>query len=130
MHRKVYRAYVDPDVPTPIPGESYDVLLCCAGFFQGLISPKAFPELLRITRPGGIIAWNIAEGYEDYGKDFEEFDDIVTGLVRRGRWEHAVAARRHNKLQFTDCGSAFLRGLNTKGGINCEGFTFVMRKIM
>ena len=25
---------------------------------------QAFPELVRVTRPGGIIAWNIADGYE------------------------------------------------------------------
>ncbi len=25
---------------------------------------QAFTELLRITKPGGIISWNIADGYE------------------------------------------------------------------
>lgn len=129
IYRSVFREFIDPDSPTSLPDSSYDVLLCCAGFFQGLISPRAFPELLRITRPGGIIAWNIAEGYEDYDKDFANYDDIVTGLVRAGRWEHKVAARRHENLQFTDCGSAYLKGFKTQGGISCEGFTFVMKKI-
>ena len=32
--RKVYCNFIDPDKPTPIPDNSYDALLCCAGFFQ------------------------------------------------------------------------------------------------
>ena len=48
--------------------------------FQGLISPTAFSELLRITRPGGIVMWNICARYEEIGGDFERYDDIVGGL--------------------------------------------------
>ena len=32
--RRVYCNFVDPVTPTPIPDNSYDALLCCAGFFQ------------------------------------------------------------------------------------------------
>ena len=34
----VYAASVDAKKPTPIPDDTYDALVCCAGFFQGLIS--------------------------------------------------------------------------------------------
>ena len=44
-------------------------------FCKGLISPRAFSELIRITKPGGIITWNIAMGYESYC-DYENYDDI------------------------------------------------------
>ena len=54
---------------------------------QGLISPRAFTELIRITRPGGVIAWNIALGYEAYGSDYERYEEIVMGLVRDRAWE-------------------------------------------
>ena len=54
---------------------------------QGLISPRAFTELIRITRPGGVIAWNIALGYEAYGSDYERYEEIVMGLVRDKAWE-------------------------------------------
>ena len=33
-NRKVYCNFIDPAKPTPIPDNSYDALLCCAGFFQ------------------------------------------------------------------------------------------------
>ena len=52
-----------------------------------MISPRAFKELIRITRPGGVIAWNIATGYECYGPDYERYEEIVMGLVRDKAWE-------------------------------------------
>ena len=80
MLQNVYAACVDAQRPTPIPDDTYDALVCCAGFFQGLISPTAFSELLRITRPGGILMWNICTRYEELGGDFERYDDIVGRL--------------------------------------------------
>ena len=61
--------------------------ICSEQLFQGLISPRAFTELLRLARPGGVIAWNIATGYEAYGPDYERYDEIVMGLVRDRRGE-------------------------------------------
>ena len=87
MMQNVFAASVDAERPTPIPDDSYDALVCCAGFFQGLISPAAFPELLRITRPGGVLVWNICTRYEEIGGDFERYDDIVDGLG----WPRTVA---------------------------------------
>ena len=34
IFRKVFRAFIDPEKPTEIPSDTYDALLCCAGFFQ------------------------------------------------------------------------------------------------
>ena len=34
IFRKVFRAFIDPEKPTEIPDDTYDALLCCAGFFQ------------------------------------------------------------------------------------------------
>ena len=44
---------MDPDRNLPIENDTYDVVLCCAGFFDGLMSPRVFPELIRITKPKG-----------------------------------------------------------------------------
>jgi len=129
VFRKVYCNYIDQDTPTSVPDDSYDVLLCCAGFFQGLISPLAFPELLRMARPGGLILWNIATGYEHYGKDYARYDEIVMELVKERRWTFAVPVKKHMKMAFTDCGHCYLRGFGGSGGIECEGFTYCMRKL-
>ena len=29
---------------------------------------------------------------------------------------------------FTDCGASYLRGWTTSGGIQCEGYTYIMRR--
>jgi len=129
IFRRVYCNFVDPVTPTPIPDNSYDALLCCAGFFQGLISPLSFPELIRITKPGGFIMWNIATGYEHYGKDYAKYDDIIMDLVRERRWSFAVPLKKHSKMAFTDCGHSYLRGFQGTGGIECEGYTYIMRKL-
>ena len=96
--------------------------------FQGLISPRAFVELIRITKPGGIIIWNIAEGYEAYC-DYDKYDEILMGLVRDRKWEFARPVKEHQRMSFTDCGASYLRGWNTDGGIQCEGYTYIMRKL-
>jgi len=129
LFRRAYKEFIDPDQKTSIPDESYDALLCCAGFFQGLISPKALPELVRLARPGGIIAWNIAAGYEHFDKDYARFDELVMDLVRQRRWEFAAPVVSHEQMCFTDCGAAYLRGFTTLGGIQCQGFTYIMRKL-
>ena len=96
---------------------------------QGLISPLAFKELIRITKPGGIIAWNIATGYEAYGSDYERYDEIMMDLVRQRRWEFARPVKKHERMCFTDCGACYLRGWDSTGGIQCEGYTYIMRKL-
>ena len=48
LYQKYYQMGVVPDVQLPIEDETYDVMLCCAGLFRGLMSPMVFPELLRL----------------------------------------------------------------------------------
>ena len=37
---------------------------------------------------GGLIMWNITEGYETIGKDYEHYDAIVQRLIDEGKWVH------------------------------------------
>ena len=67
-------------------------------------------------------------GYESYC-DYENYDEIVMGLVRDRAWEFAQPVKRHCRMSFTDCGASYLRGWATDGGIQCEGFTYMMRKL-
>ena len=51
------------------------------------------------------------------------------GLVRDKRWEFAKPVKKHTRMSFTDCGASYLRGWTTDGGIQCEGYTYTMRKL-
>ncbi len=46
------REALDPDKETSLAPDTYDAVICSAGFFQSLISPRALPEMIRITKKG------------------------------------------------------------------------------
>ena len=123
--QNVFKAFIDPDRKTPIDDCTYDVVLCCAGFFDGLISPRALKELARITKPSGLIIWNIADGGE-----FSEYDDhasIVDGLVADGIWKYAEPVKKIDNLVFSDSGRALLGGYDSSG-LATLGLVYTMRK--
>jgi len=112
LFKNTFCCYVSPDTKTPIEDDSYDVLLCSGGMFPGSIVPQAFTELLRITKPGGVIAWNIADGYEGFNDFFTNYDKIYKQLIQEGRWEEIKPVKKLDNMLFDDA-----------------GFTYVMRKI-
>merc|ERR1712170_324752 len=77
LFNKIFCCYVTPDSKTPIEDNTYDAMLCSAGMFPGSIVPQAFKELLRIVKPGGILAWNIADNYEGFNEFFLSCDKIL-----------------------------------------------------
>ena len=100
-----------PDEKTPIEDESYDVLLCSAGMFPGSIVPQAFQELIRLVKPGGILAWNIADGYEGFNDFFLSYDKIIEEHISNGDWEYVMPVKKEENMLFED-----------------SGYTYVMRK--
>jgi len=66
----LYRHYIQADLSKPLTMEddAYDAVVCTGTFTYGHVTADAFDELVRITRPEGIICFTIREGaYEDYG---------------------------------------------------------------
>ena len=60
------------------------------GFAPGKILPTAFPELLRVLRPGGYILWTMRDGFGASCPDFALFDVKVQDLVKERKWELLV----------------------------------------
>jgi len=112
MEKKLYNktvcCYVSPDEKTPISDNTYDVLLCSAGMFPGSIVPQAFTELLRITKPGGIISWNIAEGYEGFNDFFKTYDVIYKQLIAEKKWEEVQPVKKLDNMLFEDAGYTYV----------------------
>ena len=66
----LYRKYIQADLSKPLALEdnAYHAVVCTGTFTYGHVTADAFDELVRITRPKGIICFTIREGaYEDYG---------------------------------------------------------------
>jgi len=102
LFKKAYCCYVTPDEKTPIEDNTYDVMLCSAGMFPGSIVPQAFKELIRIVKPGGILAWNIADGYEGFNDFFLSYDKIIKEHIANGDWEEVQPARKDENMLFED----------------------------
>jgi len=68
--KKLYQNYIQADLSQPLAMEDnrYDAVVCTGTFTYGHVKANAFDELVRVTRPDGIVCFTIREGaYEDYG---------------------------------------------------------------
>lgn len=67
--KKVYRKLMQADMNErlAIDDDRYDATICVGTFTYAHVGPEAFNELVRITRPGGIVCFTIRDGaYQDY----------------------------------------------------------------
>ncbi len=83
----------------------FDVVTCCGTFTGGHVKPAAMSELIRLTRPGGILAISVRKSYydaHDFGDhylqhiesgDFELVDSIVCGPYLKEEDAHYFAFR-------------------------------------
>ena len=97
--RKTICCYVTPDEKTPIEDGTYDVMLCSAGMFPGSIVPQAFKELMRMVKSGGILAWNIADGYEGFNDFFLSYDKIIQEHISIADWIEVMPIKKETNRQ-------------------------------
>ena len=82
-----YRALIGGcDMTKPIPEyaeNSYDATLSCGVFTLGHVPPTSLEEMIRITKPGGLIAVSTRKSYYD-STDFQEVCDrlVAEGTVK------------------------------------------------
>lgn len=76
-------SHADMNQPLDIQTDRYDAVVCCGSFSYGHINAGAFDELVRITRPGGIVCFTVREGaYDDCG-----YRDRLEKLEKEGAWK-------------------------------------------
>lgn len=83
--KQLYQNHIQADLSKPLdmPDDHYDAVVCTGTFTYGHVKARAFDELVRVTRPGGIFCFTIREGaYEDYG-----YRQRMIALERSGSWE-------------------------------------------
>lgn len=81
----LYRRLLHADLSKPldIADNQYDAVACAGTFTYGHVGAEGFDELVRITRPEGIVCFTIRQGaYEDHGYRRHMID-----LERRDAWE-------------------------------------------
>jgi len=69
--------------PLPFPENCYDATLCVGVFTHGHLGPEGFDELIRVTKPGGLICFTVNEGVWESQRFASSFDRIS----QSGTWE-------------------------------------------
>jgi predicted TPR repeat methyltransferase len=83
--KNIYKRHMQVDLSKPLDIEDnfYGAIVCTGTFTYGHVKAHAFDELVRITKPGGIICFTIREGaYEDYG-----YRQRMIELEQENSWE-------------------------------------------
>lgn len=68
--------------PLSYESDAYDGVICVGTFTHAHVGPKGFDELVRITRPGGVIVATVHEdvwpdGYQAHFDALEEADKVT-----------------------------------------------------
>lgn len=83
--KAIYQDHIQADLSKPLSMDEnrYDAVVCTGTFTYGHVKADAFDELIRVTRPGGVICFTIREGaYEEYG-----YRDKMITLEKENAWE-------------------------------------------
>jgi len=88
-YRKLHIACIGcDDLTTCIGVAQYDALTCAGGFAEAHLTPAAFWEMVKLTRPGGFIVNVMREAdRRDCNIYKDHFDALVQRLVDEGRVE-------------------------------------------
>jgi SAM-dependent methyltransferase len=80
-----YRNLLDlePGQPLAAANDSYDATLCVGVFTHGHLGPEGFDELIRITRPNGLICFTVNEGVWEPGN----FAAAIEHHSKIGSWQ-------------------------------------------
>ncbi len=72
-----------PGEPLPAKDNSYDSTMCVGVFTHGHLGSEGFPELIRVTKPDGLICFSVNEGVWESGK----FEPAIERHSKAGDWE-------------------------------------------
>lgn len=98
-HKQAYRdlTVVDVTEPLPMADDLYGGVVSAGTFTHGHLGPEPLPELVRIVRPGGVLAIGInAEHFEEHG-----FSAALDDLAARG----AIAPPELESIRMYEAGA-------------------------
>lgn len=72
---------VDLNQMTAFKTDQYDVTLCCGVFTLGHVPPTALEELIRITKPNGLVVMSTRKSYYDS----TDFQTVVDRIQQEGK---------------------------------------------
>ncbi|CAG2205687.1 unnamed protein product [Mytilus edulis] len=72
----------------PVENDTYDCTIIAGGMGEGHIPCVALHEMIRITKPGGLVVIVMREEYLDYVKEYKDrLEVLMQELEDAGKWE-------------------------------------------
>ena len=85
---------LEPGQPLAADDDTYDASLCVGVFTHGHLGPEGFDELIRITKPGGLICFTVNEGVwepEHFAEAIEAHEEnAVWRILERSKLDYMV----------------------------------------
>ncbi|MCA9686480.1 MAG: class I SAM-dependent methyltransferase [Myxococcales bacterium] len=111
--KQVYSRLAVQDLLEPLDLESasFDALISIGVFSFGHVTAEAFAELIRVTRPGGIILFSVLRAFYEHGS----FRADLEALEKAGRWTLRMAGQPFASRRDVDsdaAGLAFIYEVN------------------
>ncbi|XP_067393766.1 methyltransferase-like protein 27 [Emydura macquarii macquarii] len=101
--------------PLPAPTDHYDAVIIVGALSVGQVPSSVVPELLRVTKPGGLVCVTTRSNLtnQPYAA---ELRGVLDGLAQRGLWEKVTVQEveeweRATSAQETAQGSAYIPGV-------------------
>lgn len=83
--KRAYQTLQQADLmrPLALSTDRYDGVTCVGTFTLGHVGPQAFPELIRVTRPGGYLCFSVrSEAWEN-----DNYASVLEELEGAGSWQ-------------------------------------------
>jgi ubiquinone/menaquinone biosynthesis C-methylase UbiE len=81
----VYKRYLQADLTAPLAlgDDEFDAIVCAGTFTSGHVGPEALDEMIRVTKPGGVICFTV----RDEAWENDHFADYVKKLSDQDAWK-------------------------------------------
>ncbi|MFN3237233.1 MAG: class I SAM-dependent DNA methyltransferase [Pseudomonadales bacterium] len=81
----VYQRYIQADLTASLDldDDEFDAIVCAGTFTSGHVGPEALDEMIRVTRPGGLICFTV----RDEAWENDNFADYIRKLSDGDAWK-------------------------------------------
>ncbi|XP_064105178.1 methyltransferase-like protein 27 isoform X2 [Macrobrachium nipponense] len=106
VYTKKYKEFLG-DGAKSVPSDAYDVLVCAGGMLAGHIPIKGIDDMIRVTKPGGLIIIVMRTEFLHLVEEYKELGCHMDSLQEKGYWTKVEVKKVSNYFTGKD-GSVFI----------------------
>ncbi|XP_066986484.1 methyltransferase-like protein 27 [Macrobrachium rosenbergii] len=95
VYSKKYLEYLGNGAKS-VPSDAYDVLVCAGGMLEGHIPLKGVEDMIRVTKPGGLIVIVMREAFVHEVEDYKGLHEYFHSLQEKGNWTKVEVKTKPN----------------------------------